>query len=177
MRWTARPRFRSIFLFLALLQFLSLTALATVPPAYVELTKAEMKKMGFTVTMNKHDDTSWIELKFPEQMQMRGFWLVPQSTNVVIKHKDGDVMASTTNWIAKNDVRTIVSSYQHTHADSSVSIVYGCPKTGADGCYGAATLRISSVSTFFEENPESVDLPLNCVSVPNAGLEIRDCTQ
>jgi hypothetical protein len=151
--------------------------LATIPPDYVELTSEEMKNRGFTFKINKYDETALIELKFPERLLVKGSSLVPRYTYVVIKNKDGDVIASTTNPVENSLLRTVDTSYKHTLSDSSVSIGWGCPTSGASECHGAAITRISSVSKFFEANPDAANLPLKCRKVPNSKLEIWNCTE
>lgn len=175
---TDRQRIDAVFLLLLFVfaVFGMSKAFANVPPEYVELTSAEMKSRGFTFKIDRYNDHASIELKFPSQLRGREAWLVPLYTYVVIKNKSGEVIASTTNWVVKNDTLTIVSSYNTALSDLSIAIDYGCPITGSPGFGCGTTFRIASVSKFFDENPDAINLPLKCRKVPGYKLEILDCT-
>jgi hypothetical protein len=49
--------------------------------------------------------------------------------------------------------------------------------SGGSEFHGAAITRISSVSKFFEANPEAVNLQLKCRRVLISRLRIWDCTE
>jgi hypothetical protein len=153
--------------------------LATVPSDYVELTSAAMKSRGFTFEINKDNDHAWIDLKFPGKIFSKDEMLVPLYTYVVVKDMAGDMIASTTNWVVKNDTLNIVSSYNPRLSDMSISINYGCPITGSVQFRCGTVFRISSVSKFFDENPDALNLPLKlmCTKVQGSTVEVFDCTE
>jgi hypothetical protein len=171
----AHQRIGSVFLSLALLFFCAPRTWATVPPDYVELTRAEMQSRQFAFKIHRYDAMSSIELNFPKQALGRDFWLVPYSTYIVVKTKAGEVIASTHNRVENNEVLLIDASYNHLISDVSVSITYGCARTS--GCHGATTFAIPSISKLIEANPDALNLPLHCREVPGSVVKMYDCTE
>jgi hypothetical protein len=177
MHVNAHRRIGSIILLLASMFFCTSVAWATVPPDYVELTRAEMQGRQFTFKIHMYDAWSTIELQFPKRSRGREFWLVPYSTYIVVKAKAGEVIASTPNHVENNEVLSIGASYNHLISDVSVSITYGCARADTNECYGATTFAIPSVSKFIDANPDALNLPIHCQKVPGSAIEILDCTK
>jgi hypothetical protein len=150
-------------------------ALATVPPDYFELTSTELTNRKFKFDIQRIDTQSSIDLDFPEQVFVNGFWLVPSSTYVVVKNKDGKVIAWTINYIKGSAPKSIVTSYDHDVSDVSVSVTYKCEH--ATGCFGAATFGISSISKFIEANPDADGLQPKCHKFTGEMVEIVNCKE
>jgi hypothetical protein len=162
------------FLFLALMLFNTSRAFASVPPDHKEPTRAEMRAMGFKYKIQKDDASSTIDLRFPKKVHSGRFALVPHITDVVVKNSAGEEIAKTTNWIADNELMSVVTSYDHKVSDLSVSITYACARRGNSGCYGATTVNIPSLSKFIDANPDLVNLRPKCRKVTST---INDCTK
>lgn len=161
-------------LFFALVFIATLRAFASVPPDYKEPTRAEMRSLGFKYKIQRGGVKSSIDLRFPKSVRSERFALVPHSTDVVVRKLTGEVIAETTNWVAGNEYMSIVTSYDHTVSDLSVSITYTCAMRGKNGCYGATTLSIPSVSKFIDANPDLVNLRPRCRNVSSV---VVDCTK
>jgi len=162
------------FLLFALVLITSSRAFASVPPEYKEPTRAEMKALGFKYKIQRDDASSSIDLRFPKSVRNQRFTLIPHSTEVIVKNLEGGVIARTTNWVKGNEFMSIVTSYEHKVSDLSVSVTYTCAKWGENGCYGATTLSIPSVSRFINANPDLVNLRPKCRNVTET---VIDCTK
>lgn len=150
-------------------------ALATIPPSYFELTSAELTNWKFKFDIQRIDTQSAIDLNFPEQVFVNGFWLVPSSTYVVVKNESERVIAWTINYVKGNTPKSIVTSYDHHVSDVSVSVTYKCGH--ATGCFGAATFGISSISKFIEANPDADGLQPKCHKVTGQMVELVNCKE
>lgn len=162
-------------LLLAFVFFSMSGAWATSPPNYVELTSAELANRKFKFDIQRIDTRSSIELNFPGKAYINGFWLVPSSTYVVVKNKDGKVIAWTINYVKASTPMSIMTSYDHDISDMSVSITYKCEHP--TGCFGAATFGISSISKFIEANPHADGLQPKCHKFRGQMVEIVNCKE
>jgi hypothetical protein len=154
--------------------FCSLDANASVPPEYKELTRAEMKSLGFKYRLLKDAAGSTMDWHFPKSVRGDRFTLVPHSSRVIVRNLAGDEIGRTTNWVAGNNFMSIETSYDHKVSDVSLSITYTCPGKGESGCYGATTLGILSVSKFMDANPDLVNLRPKCRNITSL---VIDCTK
>jgi hypothetical protein len=162
-------------LLLALLLFSISKAFATTPPDYLELTSAEINNRKFKFDIRKIDTRSSIELNFPKQVFVNGFWLAPDSTYVKIKNKAGKEIGWTINYIKGSAAHSIITSYNHDVSDLSVSITYRCEHPS--GCFGSATFGISSISSFIEANPDADGLQPKCHQITGQMIEIVNCKE
>lgn len=147
---------------------------AMVPPEYVELTRDEMSSLGFKFTLRRGETGSSIDLQFPKQLRVNRFGLVPHSTTLVVRDANGNEIARALNWVAENEFRSIMSSYREAETDLTIAVTYACPRKAKNGCYGAKTFEIPSVSRFFDSNPNYVNLPQICKMV---SANVYDCTE
>jgi len=175
MQATVRQRIKPVFLLLALMVFGMAKALPP-PLDQVELTSAEMKSRKIAFKIHRYQESS-IELRLPKRLRVKDSWLVPYSTYLVVKNKAGDMIASTTNQVLDNENPSFSGVYDHAVSDLSVSITYGCPQTDRGSCHGATRFVMSSVSRFFDANPDAVNVPLKCRKVVDAPLDMYDCTE
>jgi len=167
-------RCSKLFVLVAFMLFSTLRASASVPPEYKEPTRAEMKSLGFKYRILKDEAGSSISWYFPKSVRGERFALVPHSTEVVVRNLSGDEIATTTNWVAGNNFRLILTSYNHEISDVSLSITYACARNAGSGCFGATTLSIPSASKFMDENPDLVNLRPKCRNITSM---VVDCTK
>ncbi|SFG87195.1 hypothetical protein SAMN05518865_1213 [Duganella sp. CF458] len=165
------PKYLLLF---ALTHFAALHAFASVPPDLKEPTRAELRELGFKYKIRKGEVNSTIDLHFPENVRAGQFALAPYITEIVVKDSAGEVIAESTNWISDNRFKTVVASYNHKVSDVAISITYACTKRGENGCYGATTISIPSVSKFINANPDLVNLRPKCRNVTST---VVDCTK
>lgn len=149
-------------------------AFALAPPESRELTRADMKSLGFKFAIKRDNATSSIDLRFPKQVLTERFAMVPHTTDIVVRNTAGQVIASTTNWISGNSDTSLETSYNHKVSDVSVTLTYACEKSRKTACHGASQLRIPSVSTFIAANPDAVNLRPICRKLTSL---IVDCSQ
>lgn len=157
-----------------LMPFTTLSAFASVPPDYIEPTRAEMKTLGFKFAIQRRGSSSSIELRFPKHVRAKGFSLVPDTTQIVVKNSAGEVIATTTNWVSDNEFMSVETSYNHEVSDVSVSVTYACERRRKNDCYGASTFSIPSISKFIVANPDAVNLRPRCRNVTSI---LIDCTK
>lgn len=162
------------FPFCVLMLCITGRAFASVPPEYKELTRAEMRSLGFKFAIKRDNVSSSIDLRFPKHVLVERFRMIPHTTDIVVKNTAGQVLATATNWISGNDDRSLDTSYNHKVSDVTVTVTYACEKARKDGCYGATRLRILSVSSFIVSNPDAVNLLPKCRKVTSL---VIDCTQ
>lgn len=169
----ALPYAKHVLLLSMFMSFAAPRAMATAPPEYVELTRAEMARLGFKFKLHRIEKTSWIELNFPKRLRARQFWLVPHLSTIVAKAATGEEIATTTNFVEGNEIGSVDASYNHLVSNLQVSVTYTCARRRKNRCYGASTYSISSVSALIDENADAVNLPAKCRQVSS---NVFDCT-
>ena len=161
------------FLFCAHILFTTSSALANVPPEYVEPTRAQMKSLGLKFAIDRNNAISSIDWHFPKHVLNREFSLVPHTTNIIVKDLSGNVIARATNGISGSPIMSFDTSYNHKVTDVSISVTYACGRSSKKGCYGATTLSIPSVSKFILANPDALNLRPKCQKVTEMIVDCR----
>lgn len=148
-------------------------ACASVPPDLREPSSAELKDLGFKFKIQRDEVNSSIDLRFPKNVRARGFHLVPHITDLVVRNRAGKEIARASNWVADNEFRSIVTSYDHKVSDLSVSVTYACARKSGGQCSGAIRFSIPSVSKFIDANPDVLNMRPRCRNISSM---VIDCT-
>ena len=117
-----------LFPFFILTSLTTGKAFASVPPEYKELTRAEMKSLGFKFAIKRDNVSSSIDLRFPKHVLTERFAMVPHTTDIVVKNTADQVIATATNWDSGKDDMSLETSYNHKVSDVSVTLTYACER-------------------------------------------------
>jgi hypothetical protein len=144
-----RRRVWIVFLFAV-----SFGAVAIPPPLDVtDLTISVLRSKGFNYHAWMRGDTTYVKLEFPARMGKA----VAHTTDVESKALSGLVLATTTNWVRDSKFLMVVSQYNHTQTDLSISVSYVCEEQSDNRCGDAQTYRINSVSHLVAESSIPAD--------------------
>lgn len=117
------------------------------PPGYVELTRQEMRRLGFEYQVRKEKNVSFIELRYPEQITESR---KPHSARIVVRDLKGALISDSTQWLGACQTNRIVESrYDHGKVDVSISVTFSI------GSNQATAFGIQSVSRFVQEDTAS----------------------
>lgn len=165
-----------LFVFYVCMPLTIFSAFAGVPPEYVEPTRSEMKSLGFKFAITKDNVGSSLDWRYPKHVRNQHSSLGPSTTEVTVKNTAGKVIARITNSVSSTEFMALSTSFDHKVSDVSVSVTYACTNKSRskNGCYGATTYSIPSVSKFIAANPDALNLRPKCRKVTEM---VIDCTK